>query len=551
VRRHFWFCWLIVLTPVLAFTSQAGLEVATGVVVSGGRGTLTILQYPLNVAGQTADCTPSELSFPPYYRTVNCTVARFFQTDYEKGETYTTGSMTTATSGMQALADSLVRPTVFETSVALAGWIHTNVVYDMELGQTSENAEWTFANRRGTCDEQTHLLLGLVRHLGYNARYISGFAFGDTGWLPHAWAEVWTEYGWQPFDVTFGQFGVVDASHVTTHKGQNGNHSFVLLSYTGQAVASETYQLAMTPRTNLSFDLTTNATDTGSGQHVLITLRANNPLPVPVAFPLKWSFPHDFQPELVFGERVIVLKPGSNTRYLVFRTPVVPADHIYHVPYVVGFQEETANSTFRVSTAYGCPVPEAYPDSFMVDACIDLNTGRNVTGKVNGGPFMCGECFYNLTPSSYLNYSLFYPTACFDMCNLTVNLWGLDYAEVIIDDESQELLVRGSLSLGVPVGSGSHTISVNGETNFVNIASVPDPEFTFTQSGKTVCVRPGPLTGWQMEQECFDLPACGISEVLTRGTWGNHTLTLPMALERRCGPFTLLWEKVIRFLSSF
>ncbi|RLG22538.1 hypothetical protein DRN85_10640 [Methanosarcinales archaeon] len=101
----------------------------------------------------------------------------------------------------------------------LADWINKNVKYDVSYGESVEKASTVLADKKGTCDEYTSLLVAMCRSLGIPAKYIAGLAYSNIpeieGFSPHAWAEIYFPgYGWVPFDATYGQLGFVDASHI-------------------------------------------------------------------------------------------------------------------------------------------------------------------------------------------------------------------------------------------------------------------------------------------------------------------------------------------------
>ena len=64
------------------------------------------------------------------------------------------------------------------------------------------------------------MLIALNRALGIPARFISGVSYTNSDlftekWGPHGWAEVYFPgYGWIPFDVTYGEYGFVDPTHI-------------------------------------------------------------------------------------------------------------------------------------------------------------------------------------------------------------------------------------------------------------------------------------------------------------------------------------------------
>ena len=108
---------------------------------------------------------------------------------------------------------------LFEATVRLAEWTRTNVRYDLSTLTESvvQKSSWVLAAREGVCDEITNLFVSFLRSLHIPTRYVSGMAYSSAinGFGPHAWAEVYfPNYGWVPFDVTFGQYGWIDPGHV-------------------------------------------------------------------------------------------------------------------------------------------------------------------------------------------------------------------------------------------------------------------------------------------------------------------------------------------------
>ncbi len=101
----------------------------------------------------------------------------------------------------------------------LADWVKNNIKYDLSTltAEAVQKSSWVFANKEGVCDEITNLFISFARSLGIPARFVSGMVYSnlDYKFWPHGWAEVYFPgVGWVPFDVTFGQYGWLDPSHV-------------------------------------------------------------------------------------------------------------------------------------------------------------------------------------------------------------------------------------------------------------------------------------------------------------------------------------------------
>ncbi|MEK6973950.1 MAG: transglutaminase-like domain-containing protein [Nanoarchaeota archaeon] len=108
---------------------------------------------------------------------------------------------------------------LFQATYKIAEWVKSNIKYDLNtLTETaSQKSSWVFQNKEGVCDEITSLFISMARAAGIPARFVTGMVYtnlnNDFG--NHGWAEVYFPgYGWVPFDVTFGQYGWIDPSHI-------------------------------------------------------------------------------------------------------------------------------------------------------------------------------------------------------------------------------------------------------------------------------------------------------------------------------------------------
>lgn len=101
-------------------------------------------------------------------------------------------------------------------------WTKNNIEYNLSTltAEVSQKASWVLQNRQGVCDELTSLFIAMLRSVGVPARFASGVAYTNSElfldkWGPHGWAEVYfPNYGWVPFDVTYGEFGWIDPTHI-------------------------------------------------------------------------------------------------------------------------------------------------------------------------------------------------------------------------------------------------------------------------------------------------------------------------------------------------
>lgn len=104
----------------------------------------------------------------------------------------------------------------------IAEWTKNSINYNLSTltAEVSQKASWVLQNRQGVCDELTSLFIALLRSVGVPARFVSGISYTNSplfpeNWGAHGWAEVYFPgYGWVPFDVTYGEFGWVDPTHI-------------------------------------------------------------------------------------------------------------------------------------------------------------------------------------------------------------------------------------------------------------------------------------------------------------------------------------------------
>jgi len=131
---------------------------------------------------------------------------------------------------------------LFKLVSKLASWVKYNIHYNLTTmtADASINASWVIENRYGVCDELTNAFIALNRALGIPARFVSGISFSniDEGkWGTHGWAEVYfPEFGWVPFDVTYGQFGSIDASHIKLKDSTNSDTTSVTFEWIGRDI---------------------------------------------------------------------------------------------------------------------------------------------------------------------------------------------------------------------------------------------------------------------------------------------------------------------------
>ena len=133
----------------------------------------------------------------------------------------------------------------------MAEWTKSNIKYDLSTltAEVSQKASWVLDNRQGVCDELTSLFIAMLRSLGIPAKFVSGVAYTESelfadNWGSHGWAEVYFPgYGWGPYDVTYGQFGYIDPTHVKLKESVDSNEPSVQYKWVASNIDLDTEQL--------------------------------------------------------------------------------------------------------------------------------------------------------------------------------------------------------------------------------------------------------------------------------------------------------------------
>lgn len=98
---------------------------------------------------------------------------------------------------------------VDEIALAVGKLIHEEMTYETGSTEVTAKAEDAWTNRKGVCQDFSHLMIGALRILGIPARYVSGYVLPDrkapvgkkvTG-ESHAWVQ-WFNGDWFSFDPT-------------------------------------------------------------------------------------------------------------------------------------------------------------------------------------------------------------------------------------------------------------------------------------------------------------------------------------------------------------
>lgn len=143
-----------------------------------------------------------------------------------------------------SLADELSSDgaTVYENVEAVYGYLRDNLEYQAISGSEPKSCTETLEDGTGDCDDQSILLISLLRSMGIPAWLAFGVLYDEVRdeWGPHAWAEVYMPYAdsggeAMAIDIVNDEFLVRNCNRLEEWKSDgNGDHLsdyYHLLSY--------------------------------------------------------------------------------------------------------------------------------------------------------------------------------------------------------------------------------------------------------------------------------------------------------------------------------
>jgi transglutaminase-like putative cysteine protease len=269
-----------------------------------------------------------------------------------------------------ALANNLAEgeDDLYQVVFNLAQWTKNNIEYDLSTltADATQSSSWVLDTRQGVCDELTNLFIALNRALGIPAKFISGISYTNSPefpepWGPHGWAEVYFPgYGWIPFDVTYGQFGYIDPTHIKLKESLDASDASTKYIWLGNNIDIQTnslefdvtlkeYKGAIPNKIALNLEPIKNSVAFGSYNLVeatIINLKdyyQSNEL----------SLSRPVEVDIIGEERIqVLLKPNEEKKvYWVIKiSDNLEKNFIYTFPLTTYSLENTSTSTLFTST---------------------------------------------------------------------------------------------------------------------------------------------------------------------------------------------------------
>ena len=136
---------------------------------------------------------------------------------------------------IESKARQLATNDVLETLYNIGEYVRTSMIYDLDY-QELQNSSWIMQERKGVCSHYAILFISFARSLGIPARYVGGVAYSNKDHLfrEHAWAEVYLNGQWIPYDAVYGEYGWIDASHVAMKKTIDAGEASLTYQYIGK-----------------------------------------------------------------------------------------------------------------------------------------------------------------------------------------------------------------------------------------------------------------------------------------------------------------------------
>ncbi len=249
---------------------------------------------------------------------------------------------------------------LFEVTFKLARWVDENVVYDLSTltAETSQKASWVLQNKQGVCDEMTSLFVAMARSLGIPARFVSGVSYTTSDlfsapWQPHGWAEVYfPNIGWVSFDITFGEYGYVDVSHIKLRDGFDPKEPATKYEWLARNVRLEPAELDVSvviakrgtsqPEA-IELEQEILGSEVSMGSHNLIKGILKNNEDYYAATTLSLAVPAELQ-LIGKNKRTLLLKPNEVTEtYWVVKIPsTLDSNYVYTFPSIIYSEKNTS-----------------------------------------------------------------------------------------------------------------------------------------------------------------------------------------------------------------
>tara|TARA_Y100000310_G_scaffold131141_1_gene130376 strand:+ start:2945 stop:4780 length:1836 start_codon:yes stop_codon:yes gene_type:complete len=285
----------------------------------------------------------------------------------------------------------------------IGDWINKNIEYDLSTltANVVQRSSWVLDNKQGVCDEITNLFISMLRSLNIPARFIGGVVYTNVGdyFGNHGWAEVYLEgHGWVPFDVTFGQYGWIDPSHIKLSSTIDSGEPAVEYSWRSRGIDLEPKELKIettvkktegrvTPYTILNIKPLEDKVKFGSYVPLEVSVKNVNPFYVPLTLLITKS------PNLLEdNNKEILLKPNEekkvfwtleignkfNSKYIYTSELEVESSFGASASNVIKFAQTFGKTDLDDAEETIKELESREEKTFLTDLNLDCNSEKNV-----------------------------------------------------------------------------------------------------------------------------------------------------------------------------
>ena len=276
----------------------------------------------------------------------------------------------------------------------IAEWVKNNIKYDLNslTLSASQKSSWVMWSREGVCDEITNLFISMLRSIKIPAKFISGVVYSnlDNKWGNHGWAEVYFPgYGWVPFDVTFGQYGWIDSTHIKLQETADSSDSAVSYKWKSKNVRLDSRDLTiitdfksnsgeLTPQVSLSMNLFKTEVDFGSYVPLEVVVTNLNSYYISTIIYIAKA------PTITENnQKQILLKPGeTKTVYFIIKTPTDLETNLVYTSSILIKSFDGASAEKNITYSEGYEVYtlsdaesriKGYEDAIQKDSTTNIN----------------------------------------------------------------------------------------------------------------------------------------------------------------------------------
>lgn len=289
----------------------------------------------------------------------------------------------------------------------IAEWVKNNIKYDLNTLtlSASQKSSWVMWSKEGVCDEITNLFISMLRAIKIPAKFVSGVVYSnmDNKWGNHGWAEVYFPgHGWVPFDVTLGQYGWIDSTHIKLQETADSSDSAVSYKWKSKNIRLDSKDLTiitefkdnsgeLVSKVTLSTRLFKNEIDFGSYIPLEVTVTNSNPYYVSTIIYIAKA------PTIIEkNQKQVLLKPGETKKvYFIIKTPDNLETNLVYTSGILVKSFCGASSEVNITYSKGYEVYTLIDAESRIKGYEDMNQ-KSSTKDIN---FVC-----NLNKENYYRY---------------------------------------------------------------------------------------------------------------------------------------------------